>query len=140
MIRCMELALDDAGVSPARVRHVYAHGTGTRDNDRCEAEAIASLLPHRPSVSASKGLLGHTIGAAGAIDAVLAVKTLGTGRAVPCVNLDVPDPGCDLNFARDAELPEPHLTSDAAVMVNTFAFGGQNAALLLGPAPSTSRV
>jgi 3-oxoacyl-[acyl-carrier-protein] synthase II len=135
MMRCMALALEDAEVSPARVRHVYAHGTGTKENDRCEAEAIASLFPHRPAVSATKGLLGHTIGAAGAIDAVLAVKTLATGQAVPCANLDTPDPACDLNFVRDAEPPEANLASDAAVMVNTFAFGGQNAALVLGSAP-----
>jgi 3-oxoacyl-[acyl-carrier-protein] synthase II len=136
ILRCLSLALEDAALPPAAVRHVYAHGTGTPGNDRCEALALNALFPHRPTVSATKALLGHTIGAAAAIDAALAVRSLDTGCAVPACHLSRPDPGCALNLA--PARPDPALRG-GAVLVDSFAFGGHNAALLFtapGAAPS----
>jgi 3-oxoacyl-[acyl-carrier-protein] synthase II len=129
--RCLRLALQDAALGPAHVRHVYAHGTGTPTNDRCEALALNSLFPHRPAVSASKALLGHTIGAAAAIDAVLAVRTIETGMAVPAAHVTDPDPGCALNLAAEGTTAS---LREGAVLVDSFAFGGHNAALLFGSA------
>jgi 3-oxoacyl-[acyl-carrier-protein] synthase II len=129
---CLELALDDAATVPEDVRQVYAHGTGTPANDRCEALALNGLLPHHPAVSATKALLGHTIGAAAAIDSALAVMSLGTGQAVPAAHVESPDPDCGLNLAR-AGAADPPVRS-GAVLVNSFAFGGHNAVLVFGPA------
>jgi 3-oxoacyl-[acyl-carrier-protein] synthase II len=135
MAECMRAALRDADARPEDVRHVYAHGTGTRVNDRCEAEALAAVLPGRPTVSATKALLGHTIGAAGAIDAVLAAFGLVAGQAVPCRNLDAPDPECAVRPARNVNLEAVGAGGPAAYLVNSFAFGGHNVTLVLTPGP-----
>ena len=112
---------------------MYTHGTGTPVNDRCEALALNDVLPHRPTVSATKALLGHTIGAAAAIDAVLAVRTLATGRPVPVRHVSRPDPDCGLTLAEPDGEPDAAL-QERAVLVESFAFGGHNAALLFtGP-------
>ncbi len=131
--RCIRLALEEARLEPEAVGHVYTHGTGTPVNDRCEALALNDVLPHRPTVSATKALLGHTIGAAAAIDAVLAVRTLATGRPVPVRHVSRPDPGCGLTLAEPDGEPDAAL-QERAVLVESFAFGGHNAALLFtGP-------
>ncbi|MCH9045253.1 MAG: beta-ketoacyl-[acyl-carrier-protein] synthase family protein [SAR324 cluster bacterium] len=131
--RCIRLALAEARLKPEAVGHVYTHGTGTPVNDRCEALALNDVLPHRPTVSATKALLGHTIGAAAAIDAVLAVRTLATGRPVPVRHVSRPDPGCGLTLAEPDGEPDAAL-QERAVLVESFAFGGHNAALLFtGP-------
>jgi 3-oxoacyl-[acyl-carrier-protein] synthase II len=135
IVRCLALALGEAGADAGEVSHVYAHGTSTPTNDRCEALALNRVFPHRPSVSATKALLGHTIGAAAAIDAVLAVQTLHTGRAVPIAHVDTPDPDCALNLAARRDPPNEALRT-GTVLVDSFAFGGHNAALLLGAAQS----
>jgi 3-oxoacyl-[acyl-carrier-protein] synthase II len=136
MATCISAALADAGVAPAAVAHVYAHGTGTADNDRCEAAAIGRVLTGQPTVSATKGLLGHAIGGAGAIDAVLAVLSLTDGQMVPCVNVEQPDAACPVRLAREpaqSALRQP----GAAVTVHAFAFGGQNAVLVFqAPSPT----
>ncbi|MCZ6729396.1 MAG: beta-ketoacyl-[acyl-carrier-protein] synthase family protein [SAR324 cluster bacterium] len=127
--RTMVLALDDAGLPAERVAHVYAHGTGTRYNDACEARALEQVCGLRPTLSATKALLGHTIGAAGAIDAVLAVLSLNAGQVVPMIHLDAPDPDCAISPALAAEQPALGKANRAAVLVNSFAFGGHNACL-----------
>jgi len=115
---------------------VYAHGTGTAYNDRCEALALGRVLPHGPTVSAAKAQLGHTLGAAGAVDAVLAVQSLATGRVVPLRHLERPDPECPIRPALRAE--DARLGPEDAIAVNSFAFGGHNAVLLLTrPRPPT---
>ena len=138
MAECMRAALADARVAPGRVAHVYAHGTGTRSNDACEAAALARVLPHGPTVSASKSQLGHTLGAAGAIDAVLAVRSLGSGQVPPLGPGERPDPECPVQAALAPAQPHVGPAGDPAraVLVNAFAFGGHNAALLFGPAPA----
>ncbi len=127
--RTMTLALADAGLPADRVAHVYAHGTGTRYNDACEARALQQVCGHGPTLSATKALLGHTIGAAGAIDAVLAVLSLNAGQVVPMHHLDAPDPDCAISPALDAEQPALGKAGGAVVLVNSFAFGGHNACL-----------
>jgi 3-oxoacyl-[acyl-carrier-protein] synthase II len=131
ILHCLRLALGDAEIGPGAVSHVYTHGTGTPVNDRCEALALQALVPGTATVSATKALLGHTIGAAAAIDSVLAVQSLRTGRPVPVAHLNTPDPACALNFARDhASRGAGGDIRDGAVLVNSFAFGGHNAALV----------
>ena len=131
MAQCMREALRDAKIEPPQVGHVYAHGTGTQYNDRCEARSLREVLPHGPTLSATKSQFGHTIGAAGAVDAVLAVYGFGTKEVVPCRNLDVPDPACNVNPARSSRNTAP--PDSCAVLVNSFAFGGHNASIVLKP-------
>ena len=141
MSACMEMALENSLQPPEKVVHVYAHGTGTRFNDACEAIALQRVFPHRPTVSASKELLGHTLGAAGAIDSVLAVMGQTHGGVVPLRKLNNPVPECPVNPALESE--HPHLpgggmesgANSGIVMVESFAFGGHNTALLCGPPP-----
>jgi 3-oxoacyl-[acyl-carrier-protein] synthase II len=133
MAECMREALRDAGAAPGHVRHVYAHGTGTEYNDRCEAQALRAVLPHGPTVSATKSQLGHTLGAAGAIDAVLAAHGIAAGEALPCRNLDAPDPDCPVTPARSVAVPGWGAPGPRAYLVNSFAFGGHNVTLVLTP-------
>jgi len=121
-------ALEQARLNPADVQTVNAHGTSTPANDLTEGRLIARLFPHRPSVTANKGLLGHTLGAAGAIEAVLTLRSLRTGILPPITHTERPDP----------LLPELDLVlggarrHDATVAVSTsFGFGGSNCALVL---------
>jgi len=128
----MELALADAALDAPAVAHVYSHGTGTRYNDLCEAAALGRIFPHRPTVSATKAQLGHTIGAAGAIDAALAVLSLRSGQVVPLAHLEQPDPACPINAAREPS--QAALSNGGGVLVNSFAFGGHNTTLAFLPA------
>jgi 3-oxoacyl-(acyl-carrier-protein) synthase len=130
---CMAAALSDAQLEPEAVGYINAHGTGTSVNDRLEAEAIASLFgAHAPRlpVSSTKAVHGHAMGASGALEAVATVLALGQGRVPPTANLAEVDP--DL-----PALDYVTTTRSAAVEValsNSFAFGGNNAVLVLGRA------
>lgn len=124
----VERALAAARMSVRDVTTVNAHGTSTPQNDLTEARLIARLFPHGPSVTANKGLLGHTLGAAGAIEAVLTLRSLRTGVLPPIAHTERADPG----------LPELDLVlggvrrHDGNVAVSTsFGFGGSNCALVL---------
>jgi len=135
MARTMMLALEDAAFAAEDVAHVYAHGTGTPYNDAAEAKALARALPHGPTVSATKALLGHTLGAAGAVDAVLAVRSIAAGRVVPLAAAAGEwDPDCAITPARTPEHPAlrriPGGGNGAGVLVNAFAFGGHNTTLV----------
>lgn len=130
MAACMLSALRDAAMGPSTVGHVYTHGTGTAYNDTCEAQAIARLFHHGPSASGSKAQVGHTIGAAGAIDAVLAVEGLRRGTVLPMRHLEHPDPECPILPARAGQ---PPLASGQVTLVNSFAFGGHNGCLVFAP-------
>ncbi|KKD03478.1 beta-ketoacyl-[acyl-carrier-protein] synthase family protein [Streptomyces sp. WM6386] len=122
-------ALRDAGLPPAAVDHVNAHGTSTPHNDRIEAALISRLFPQGPSVTSNKGVLGHTLGAAGAIEAVLTLRALNSGVVPPVAHTEALDPGMEkvdvvLGAAREQRL---------SVAVSTsFGFGGANCALVLG--------
>lgn len=130
-VRCIRAALEDAGVRPEQVDYVNAHGTATPANDRMETRALKEVFgrrAHRIPVSSTKSMTGHTLGAAGAIEAVASVLAIVNGLVPPTVNLTNPDPECDLDFvpgtARRAVL--------SIVLSNSFAFGGNNTAVVFG--------
>jgi 3-oxoacyl-[acyl-carrier-protein] synthase II len=128
--RAMSEALRRAGVEPALVDHINAHGTGTPGNDLAESKAIRRLFGDRlPPVLSTKGLLGHTLGASGAIDAVLCIKALEHGGPPPSPGFETADP--DIGFApvqAAANKPQTH------VVDNAFGFGGNNVSLVFSAA------
>jgi 3-oxoacyl-[acyl-carrier-protein] synthase II len=128
-VRAMREALSDAGVTPDDVDYVNAHGTSTPLNDAVETLAIKAVLgerAYRVPISSTKSMVGHGLGASGAIEAVACVKTLQTGIIHPTINYEFPDPQCDLDY-----VPNQTRTADVRVILkNSFGFGGQNACLV----------
>ncbi|MBN1660176.1 MAG: beta-ketoacyl-ACP synthase II [Anaerolineae bacterium] len=128
--QCMALALRRAGIEPEQVSYVNAHGTGTPLGDPAETAAIKRALgahARRVPVSATKSMTGHLMGGAGALEAAICVQALRHGLIPPTINLDTPDPACDLDYV-------PHYARRAAldvVLSNSFGFGGHNTALVL---------
>lgn len=127
--RAMRLALEDAGVQPAEVDYVNAHGTSTKLNDASETIAIKKVFgedAYRVPISATKSMVGHSFGAAGAIECLACVQSIGTGIIHPTINREHPDPECDLDY-----VPEGARRADVNVVLkNSFGFGGQNACLV----------
>ncbi len=125
----IERALHDASLAPEEVDYVNAHGTSTSLNDRIETRAIrAAFGSHadRLAVSSTKSMLGHLMGAAGAVEAIACVKSLETGWVHPTVNYETPDPECDLDYVpNQARRLEPRV-----VLSNSFGFGGHNGCLI----------
>jgi len=129
-VRCMRTALSDGGVSPAEVDYINAHGTSTPLNDLYETQAVKTVFgeanPDVP-VSSTKSMTGHMLGAAGGVEAVFTAMAIRDGMIPPTINLDEPDPECDLDYvpnrAREKEI--------RVAMSNTFGFGGVNATLVL---------
>ena len=129
-VLAMRQALAHAGLPPEAVDHVNAHGTSTPLNDRIETQAIKTVLgPHayRIPVVSTKGMTGHLIAGAGALDAMVAVKSIGEKRVPPTKNLEVPDPQCDLDYVSEGARQVPALRT---VLSNSFAIGGSNACLV----------
>ena len=126
---CMRLALEDAGLNPSEVDYINAHGTSTPLNDTIETLAIKKLFgehAYRLKVSSNKSMIGHLLGAAGAVEAIASVKTIETGIIPPTVNLENPDPQCDLDY-----VPGKAVEADVRVVLsNSFGFGGTNACLI----------
>lgn len=125
----MRAALADASVPPAAIAYINAHGTGTAANDATETAAVRSVFgPHAEKllISSTKSMHGHTLGAAGALEAVATVLALGAGFAPPTVNYEQPDPACDLDVV---PVTSKKFTGEYALS-NSFAFGGLNAVLL----------
>jgi nodulation protein E len=124
--RAIELALEDGGMTPGEIGYINAHGTGTRANDATETAAIRSVFGGgAPPVSSTKSLHGHAMGASGAIELVASLLALRAGFLPPTLNLDTPDPDCDLDYV-------PHTAREARVssfLSNSFGFGGMNAVL-----------
>jgi 3-oxoacyl-[acyl-carrier-protein] synthase II len=121
----IRLALRRSGYGPADVDYICAHGTSTRANDRTETAAIRAVFgPHAGDVAISspKSMVGHLIGAAGSLAAMVSVLAMRDGVVPPTINLDTPDPECDLDYVPNVARP---MTVDVA-MVNAFGFGGQN--------------
>jgi 3-oxoacyl-(acyl-carrier-protein) synthase len=125
----MGRALADAGLSPEDVDHVNAHGTGTPLNDAAEAAALSRLFGPRVPVMSCKGLTGHTLGGAGGVEAVAAVLSVQKRRAFENLGAAEPGPDCPITLVGPGgrELP-----ADAVVLSNSFAFGGNNCALVFG--------
>jgi len=128
--RCMRLALADADLSPTDVDHLNPHATSTPAGDAAEVQAIRSVFGRhadRIAVSATKSMTGHLLGAAGAVEALLCVRVLETGVMPPTINLDRPDPACDLDHVANEARRQPARVA----MSNSFGFGGTNATLIL---------
>jgi 3-oxoacyl-[acyl-carrier-protein] synthase II len=134
IIGCVRNALSDAGITAEQIDYINAHGTGTPENDKMEYLGISTVFGERAKqipVSSNKSMVGHTLSAAGAVEAVFSLLTLEHQRIPPTINYDVPDPAIPFdvvpNQARDARV--------TAVMSNSFGFGGQNASLILTREP-----
>ncbi|MCS7307333.1 MAG: beta-ketoacyl-ACP synthase II [Aquificaceae bacterium] len=126
---CMKLALEDARIRPEEVEYINAHGTSTPLNDKSETLAIKRLFgehAYRLKVSSNKSMIGHLLGAAGAVEAVATVKTVSTGIIPPTINLENPDPECDLDYVPNKAIEYPVNYA----LSNSFGFGGTNACLV----------
>jgi 3-oxoacyl-[acyl-carrier-protein] synthase II len=135
IIGCIQMALDDAGLAPEDVDYVNPHGTGTPENDKMECLGVMTVFGERAKtlpISSNKSMIGHTLSAAGAVEAVFTLLTLQHQRMPPTINYQVPDPGIPLdvvpNTARDGTIR--HAIS------NSFGFGGQNVSLVMGREPT----
>ncbi|MHB1509883.1 MAG: beta-ketoacyl-[acyl-carrier-protein] synthase family protein [Acidimicrobiales bacterium] len=129
-LACMELALEDAGVTTADVAHVNAHGTSTPLNDLAEAEALEKLFGRPgPLVTSVKGVTGHSLGAAGAIEAACCALTIERGMIPPTVGLEELDPDVHINVVTGAPVPLPK----GVLLSNSFGFGGHNGCLVIAP-------
>jgi 3-oxoacyl-[acyl-carrier-protein] synthase II len=126
----MELALADAGINPADVGHINAHGTSTPLNDLAEARAITKVFGEPgPLVTSTKGVTGHGLAAAGAIEAVAAVLTIHHATIPPTAGYEEPDPEITIRVVHG----EPTSWQPAPVLSNSFGFGGHNGCLVLLP-------
>ncbi len=133
-VACMEMALADAGVTKADIAHINAHGTSTPLNDAAEAEAISKLFgPRRPAVTSTKGVTGHALGAAGAIEAIAVLLAMGHRLIPPTACTTKVDPNLD---QIDLVLGDPRPWEPAISLSNSFGFGGHNGSLVIAPAPS----
>lgn len=128
--RCMKRAMIDAQIKPEQVDYINAHGTSTSVGDISETSAIKSVFEdhaYRLAVSSTKSMTGHLLGAAGGLEAVISALTVKTGWIAPTINLENPDPACDLDYvpneARKAEV--------RVAMSNSFGFGGHNATIVI---------
>jgi 3-oxoacyl-[acyl-carrier-protein] synthase II len=136
-ILAMQDALADAGLTPDDVDYINAHGTSTPENDKMEAMSCSAVFGERMArlpISSNKSMLGHTLTAAGAVEAVISLMTIANGRIPPTINYHQPDPAIALdvvpNTARDARV--------RTVLSNSFGFGGQNTCLVLAAEPASS--
>lgn len=135
IVGCIRAALDDAGVTPGDIDYINAHGTGTPENDKMECLGVQTVFADRAKdvlISSNKSMIGHTLSAAGAVEAVFTVMTIAEGRVPPTINYTVPDPAIPLdvvpNVARDAKVRR--------AMSNSFGFGGQNVCLVFAGEPA----
>ena len=129
-IRVMRNTLKDAGVAPEEVDYINAHGTSTPPNDRSETAAIRAVFGNHAdklAVSSTKSMVGHLLGAAGGVEGVISALSLVHQIAPPTINLDNPDPECDLDYVPHRARP----MSIRLVLSNSFGFGGTNACILL---------
>ena len=127
--RCMAIALKDAEIQPAEVNYINAHGTSTKYGDELETQAIKKVFgedAYKIAVSSTKSMTGHLLGAAGGVGAVISALTIYHDTIAPTINLDNPDPECDLDYV-------PHKARKTTVnytLTNSFGFGGTNACLV----------
>jgi len=126
--RAMQMALDKAGLRPEQIDYIKAHGTATPANDVIETRAIKRVFGDATTipVSSVKSMMGHSLGASGAIEATAAILALQGGFLPPTINLDTPDPECDLDYVPHHSRPKEM----RAVLSNAFGFGGNNAAMV----------
>jgi 3-oxoacyl-(acyl-carrier-protein) synthase len=128
--RCMKLAVERAGIAPSEISYINTHGTSTPLGDPAETKAIKHVFgdhAYRIPASSTKSITGHLVGGAGAVETAICVNALRYGIVPPTINLDTPDPECDLDYV-------PHQAREAAleyVLTNSFGFGGHNATVVL---------
>ena len=128
--RCLRLALEDGGLAPHEVDYINAHGSSTPLNDSTETLAFKQVFgahAHRLAVSGTKGYYGHPLGASGAIEAAITALALAHGWLPPTINLQLPDPACDLDYLVNGGLDQ----RAGVALSNSFGFGGINAAVVL---------
>lgn len=129
--RAMSEALADAGMTPDQVDYINAHGTSTPLGDKAETQAVKRVFEdhaYKVSLSSTKSQIGHSLGASGGIELVLSIKAILNSTVPPTINLDTPDPDCDLDYT-------PHTPKDREInvaMSNSFGFGGHNASVVVG--------
>lgn len=135
VIGALKVTLDDGGISPDTIDYVNAHGTSTPENDRMEAMSLEAVFGERMRhvpISSNKSMIGHTLTAAGAIEAIFSIKTIEEGVIPPTINYEHPDPAIPFdvvpNTARNATVKR--------VLSNSFGFGGQNACLVIAAEPA----
>lgn len=128
--RCMQMALKNAGLGLSQISYINAHGTSTPLNDKSETAAIKTVfgeLAYQIPISSTKSMTGHLLGASGAVEAVVAVKTIQDCLVAPTINYQYPDPECDLDY-----VPNTYRSVQVEhVMSNSFGFGGHNATIIL---------
>ncbi|MFC2031156.1 beta-ketoacyl-ACP synthase II [Chloroflexota bacterium] len=127
--RSMRVALSDAGLEPEEIDYINAHGTSTPLNDPIETRAIHTVFgehAHKMPISSTKSMIGHLMGAAGAVEAIACVKSLETGTVHPTINYETPDPECDLDYVPNVARE----TFPRTALSNSFGFGGHNATLI----------
>ena len=136
-VRAMRMALADAGIGPEQIGYVNAHGTSTPANDSAETAALKTVLgehARRVPISSTKSMTGHTLGAAGAIEAVICVLAMGEGILPPTINQEVSDPACDLDYIPNVA----RAASADYALSNSMGFGGHNVALVIKSARDTA--
>jgi 3-oxoacyl-[acyl-carrier-protein] synthase II len=127
----MQRALDKAGLKPTDIDYINAHGTSTQLNDKMETRAIKTVFGEHASkipISSTKSMLGHMIGGAGAIEAVVCALAIKNGVVPPTINLSDPDADCDLDYVPHKARRVPVTTA----LSNSFGFGGHNSVLIIG--------
>ena len=129
-IRSMQWAIRDAGIEPTEVNYINAHGSSTPINDPLETMAIKKVFgdhAYKLKISSTKSMIGHPMGASGTLEAIACVKSIQTGVVHPTINLDNPDPECDLDYVANVASQTPVRVA----MSNSFGLGGQNACVVL---------
>jgi 3-oxoacyl-[acyl-carrier-protein] synthase II len=127
--RSMALALKDAGLKPEDIDYINAHGTSTKENDKNETQAIKTVFgdhAYKLAVNSTKSMIGHLLGAAGAVEAIATILSITTGKIHPTINYEYPDPECDLFY-----VPNQAIEREVkAAISNSFGFGGHNVSIV----------